>query len=102
MIRIAKSYWQAELSRKAEGIISINLLYELYPWLRISINMVSVKEGYELPVSVQFVFETVSLILRPCQLRWRNATNIFDFLRLRRDNSTYKFQYIPFMKLRSH
>jgi len=45
MTRIAQSYWQAELSRTAEGIIPINLLYELYPWLRISINMASVKEG---------------------------------------------------------
>ena len=45
MTRIAQSSLQAELSRKSEGIISINLLYELYPWLRISINMFSVKEG---------------------------------------------------------
>jgi hypothetical protein len=45
MTRIAQSYWQAELSLKAEGIISINLLYELYPWFRIIINMVSVKDG---------------------------------------------------------
>jgi hypothetical protein len=45
MTRIAQSYWQAELSRAAEGIIPSNLLYELYPWFRISINMFSVKEG---------------------------------------------------------
>jgi hypothetical protein len=45
MTRMAQSYWQAELSRTAEGIIPSNLLYELYLWFRISINMLSVKEG---------------------------------------------------------
>jgi hypothetical protein len=76
MTRIAQSYWQAEQSRAAEGIIPGNLLYELYPWFRISINMFSVKEGcagfcfkFPSPFSTtgglegDFIFETVTVKL---------------------------------------
>ncbi len=55
MTRIAQSYWQAELSRIAEGMIPRSLLYDSYPWLRISINMISVKEGCS---GFCFIFET--------------------------------------------
>jgi hypothetical protein len=44
----------------------------------------------------------VLIILRPCQLRWRDATDIYDILRQKRDNSTCKFQCILFLKLGSH
>jgi len=36
-----------------------------------------------------------SQILSPCQLRWRDAMDIFDILRQRRDNSTCKLVSVP-------
>ena len=44
----------------------------------------------------------IGQIPRPCKLRWWDAEDIFDILRLRRDSSSSKLQCTLLLKLGSH